>query len=661
MERRLFLAASALLIVWLYTKTSSLTEEIGIKEISLDSSSQTFELRRNGNVALSGNMGKNFDLTQPFTHAVCDITDGENLSCIKWETVKFIISDEKIQEPKTKCYTVYWESLIKSENNFPLDCFDFGQNHWYGGAELFKQRWAIDKQEEVMQQYLSWDNGFNDKGYSSVLERYWLSSNGVAIYVYDDSPLHFGITSSQLCFKSDYANSWYNNPNNSAPSLRYSICMASDVKAVHSYMANRFIAKPDGIPDEGMFRYPIWSTWARYKTGVTQEIVLQYAKEIKQNGFNGCQIEIDDIYTTTYGDHKFDLKKFPDAQNMIQELHKQGFKVTSWIHPFVNVEAEAFQEGVKKDYYVKDSKGVPSLVRWWQGIGGLLDVTNPHAVKWYFDRLSHLTSLGMDSFKFDAGESNFLPTGFQTYKPLPNANHYGRLYAEAAYQHAGKGIEVRVGYRSQHLPIFVRMMDKESHWDYERAFRTVIPNALQFGIIGYPFLLPDMIGGNGYDHNLDSVFITQGKIPPKELFIRWLELNVFLPSMQYSFAPWQYDNETVQTAKRLTTLHETYVTDLVLKLAQNALKTGEPIIRPLWWIDPLNTKTFDIEDEFLVGNDLLVAPVVEKDSRDRDIYLPAGEWKDKLRGQTYKGKQTLENYKVDLHEIAYFERLHDRQ
>ena len=169
------------------------------------------------------------------------------------------------------------------------------------------------------------------------------------------------------------------------------------------------------------------------------------------------------------------------------------------------------------------------------------------------------------------------------------------------------------------------MMDKDSFWDFERAFKTVIPNALQFGIIGYPFILPDMIGGNGYDHTHVSVFngITQGELPPKELFIRWLELNVFLPSMQYSFAPWQYDDETLQIAKRLTTLHETYVTDRILKLAQNALKTGEPIIRPLWWIDPLNTKTFDIEDEFLVGDDLLVAPVVEKDARTRDIYLPA--------------------------------------
>ena len=86
------------------------------------------------------------------------------------------------------------------------------------------------------------------------------------------------------------------------------------------------------------------------------------------------------------------------------------------------------------------------------------------------------------------------------------------------------------------------MMDKESLWGYDRAFKTLIPNALQFGIIGYPFLLPDMIGGNGYglgvDVNVDGIVF--GKRPSKELFIRWLELNTFLPSTQYSYTPWEY-------------------------------------------------------------------------------------------------------------------------
>ena len=103
---------------------------------------------------------------------------------------------------------------------------------------------------------------------------------------------------------------------------------------------------------------------------------------------------------------------------MIEDIHKLGFKVTSWVHPFVNTDSLAFQEGVKNNYFVRDGKGNASLVRWWQGTGGLLDVTNPEAVSWYFERLSHLQSLGIDSFKFDAGESNFLPPNYQTHRRL---------------------------------------------------------------------------------------------------------------------------------------------------------------------------------------------------------------------------------------------------
>ena len=96
---------------------------------------------------------------------------------------------------------------------------------------------------------------------------------------------------------------------------------------------------------------------------------------------------------------------------------------------------------------------------------------------------------------------------------------------------------------------------------------------------------------------------------------------------------------------------------MILNLANNAVETGEPIIRPLWWIDPLDSKTFETEDEFLIGDDVLVAPILEENATTRDIYLPAGEWKDKVRGNTHQGKQTLHGYKIDLEEIAYFERV----
>ncbi len=521
-------------------------------------------------------------------------------------------------------------------------------------------RWTIEKQHEGMQQFLSWDFGFNKDGYGSVMERYWLASNGVAIFVRDDSPLHFGIVDKQLCFKADYRDSWYPNPENKPAILDYSICMAKDVKAVHKYMIDTFMQKPESIPDKIMIKFPIWSTWAKYKMDIDQEKTLTFAKEIIVNGFRGSQIEIDDKYTTTYGDHKFDPKKFPNPKEMIKAIETLGFRVTSWVHPFVNVDSKAFQTGMKHGYFVKDSRGVEAIVRWWQGKGALLDVTNPDAMKWYHKRLSVIKQVGMTSFKFDAGESNFLPDNFQTHAPLRNPNYYGKYWADYSARQQGKSIEVRVGYKSQNLPVFVRMMDKESRWDYEQGLKTLIPNALHFGIIGYPFILPDMIGGNAYGAN-NSVWAgspTHGDLPDKELYIRWLQLNTFLPAMQFSITPWQYDEETVKIAKKFTGIHVNYATIFLISLARNAMDTGDPIIRPLWWIDPTDEKTYDIESEFLVGEYILVAPILDKGARSRDIYLPAGEWKEMLREEkVYTGKQTLKDYRVDLDELAYFEKI----
>jgi myogenesis-regulating glycosidase len=101
-------------------------------------------------------------------------------------------------------------------------------------------------------------------------------------------------------------------------------------------------------------------------------------------------------------------------------------------------------------------------------------------------------------------------------------------------------LEVRVGAQAQHLPIFVRMMDKDSRWGYNNGLSTLIPHALTYGLIGYPFVLPDMVGGNGYV-----------VLPDRELFIRWTQVNVFLPSLQFSIAPWQYDSELVRIVNKM--------------------------------------------------------------------------------------------------------------
>lgn len=128
---------------------------------------------------------------------------------------------------------------------------------------------------------------------------------------------------------------------------------------------------------------------------------------------------------------------------------------------------------------------------------------------------------------------------------------------------------------TQDLPIFVRFGDKNSNWNLDSGLSSMIPTLFILNIDGYGIILPDMIGGNGYNNER----------PSKELFIRWLQLSTFMPSLQFSYVPWDYDNETISISRKFTSLHSQY-TDLIMKIIQNAVDTGEPINPPIWWIDP---------------------------------------------------------------------------
>lgn len=150
--------------------------------------------------------------------------------------------------------------------------------------------------------------------------------------------------------------------------------------------------------------------------------------------------------------------------------------------------------------------------------------------------MKQLEKIGFDSFKFDAGETDWLPkvanlSGPEDLQP----GIYTYNYTTNLAKYFNNKIEVRAGWRTQDLPIFVRMSDKDTTWTWNNGLPTLITTLLQMNLNGYVFVLPDMIGGNGY---FDS-----SKLPSKEMFIRWLQANVFMPTLQFSFAPWDYDNE----------------------------------------------------------------------------------------------------------------------
>lgn len=99
----------------------------------------------------------------------------------------------------------------------------------------------------------------------------------------------------------------------------------------------------------------------------------------------------------------------------------------------------------------------------------------------------------------------------------------------------GNAIEYRSSRRSQEFGRFLRMMDRNSRWDFQLGLPTLITSLIHLNMIGYPFVLPDMIGGNGYDN-----------MPPsKEMYIRWMQANTFMPAIQFSYTPWDFDQEVI--------------------------------------------------------------------------------------------------------------------
>lgn len=174
--------------------------------------------------------------------------------------------------------------------------------------------------------------------------------------------------------------------------------------------------------------------------------------------------------------------------------------------------------------------------------------------------------------------------------------------------------EIRCGFSNQQSNLPLRLWDRASEWSYNNGLASVLTTTLQLGLLGYRFTIPDMIGGNNYGNSA---------LPPAELFIRWVQLNTFLPFMQFSIAPWDFvEHEEVEHCVRtVLEIRETFQAFLVAECNRSA-SSGFPVIRPISWVSPSDITTYDIVDQFMFGDSILVAPVLAPGCVVRKVYLP---------------------------------------
>ena len=542
-----------------------------------------------------------------------------------------------------KCYEVVWETL---HTNKLEDCFDTGSSHWYGLGEMFTQEWPMDKSNFKPTPFLT-NDFISGTIFGGVLEPLAVSSKGVGIYIHDSVPLHVSMDKDKgkFCIRADKKNYNRKYDKNDTIKLVYTICIRDNIREVHQVLYNQFIRKPSGVPDKEMMLSPIWSTWVKYKKGVNEDKIRTFATEIRDYGFPGSILEIDDKYSTEYGDYNFDSTKFSEVVSMFQFLKTKNFRVTTWVYPFSNLESKSFLEGVNGSYFVKSGpKKVPGITKWWDGMGGILDTTNKYAVEWFIKKLKDFQYLPIDGFKFDAGETDYLPHAYKFSEPQVNPNYFSKNYVELVAAKF-KLAEVRVGYKSQGSPILVRLIDRTSTWGTNNGVQSVLTATLTFGILGYPFVLPDMVGGNAY--TVDK--------PSKELYIRWVQLNVFLPSIQFSLPPWDYDTETVTIVKEALALRQNF-SEIIYSLAVESVKTGEPIVRPLWWYWPTDPEALVSDTEFMLGKDYLIAPVLHFNVVSHAVYLPVGIWQEQWNDRKIinMSEGGFRYYNVSLSDICFF-------
>jgi alpha-glucosidase len=416
----------------------------------------------------------------------------------------------------------------------------------------------------------------------------------------------------------------------------------SSLREAFLYASRTYFPSSGKMPAEQLFSSPQYNTWIELMYNQNQADILKYAKGIRDHGFPSGVLMIDDNWQENYGKWDFNKGRFSDPKAMIAKLHAMGFKVMLWVCPFISPDSDVYRDLAKADLLVKDNSGEPAIIRWWNGASGLLDFTNPKAVDWFRSRLDYLQSAyQVDGFKFDAGDSSFY-NGIVASQPVsPNA--HSELYGKIGLNYPLN--EYRAMWKMGGQPIGERLSDKAHSWT---DLQKLVPDMVLEGLMGYPFSCPDMIGGGEF-----TSFLPGSSTIDQELIVRSAQCQALMPMMQFSVAPWRVLDKahlkSVLKAVKVREDHKIYILQLV---AQSA-STGEPIVRSMEYVFP-HQGYENVNDQFMLGDQILVAPVLENGTGKREVIIPMGAWRG-FNGKLYQGPAKL-SLAVQDDELCYFEK-----
>ena len=342
---------------------------------------------------------------------------------------------------------------------------------------------------------------------------------------------------------------------------------------------------------------------------------------------------------------------YPEPARLVRRLHARGVRVLGYLSPFVDADARGYAQAAARGYLVADANGRP-IVRGHRLAPGVvvsrsaIDFTNPAAAAWFEARVRRaLDRTGFDGAMQDFGEG--LPPGAAPAGGEPAAfahNRYPTLYTTAvrrAAQDARPDDTIffaragAIGSQSTSTGRFTG--DQQRSWDPERGLPSVLQAMINGSLSGWPYWGPDIAGFTTAPDDVSD---------ERELWLRWLQLGALSPVMRDMLGSQRHaidaltDHRTL-TAFRAYARFHTALEPYLHRAARVAHRTGIPIIRPLFLEHPGDNTTYDIDDQYLLGPDVLVAPVLRSGARSRTVYLPAGRWRYYWTGRRYAGARWI--------------------
>ena len=475
----------------------------------------------------------------------------------------------------------------------------------FGLGESFTR---LDKRGQRVIAYLRDANGTqNSRQYKAV--PFFLSSQGYGMFVHTSAPVTFDVGAEFDGHHTIYAGDEL---------LDLFVFLGEPQDVVSEYTA---LTGRSPVP-------PLWSfgLWMSRITYDNEAQVREVAQRLREEEIPADVIHLDTGWFETdwRSDYAFAASRFDDPEAMVQDLLDDGFRVSLWQLPYFTRQNRLWDEIVANGYHVRDAGGVLPAE------DAILDFSNPEAVAWYQGKLRGLLAMGVGAIKADFAEDAPLDglyasgrTGWYEHNLYPV--RYNRAVFEVTEDVTGDGIlwgrSAWAG--SQRYPV---------HWggdaeNTESAMAATLRGGLSMGLSGFSFWSHD-IGG----------FVLRA---PRDLYRRWTPFGALTSHTRTHGAPprepWEYDEALTDDFRRAMEMKYRLL-PYVYAQAVAASAKGHPMLRALFFDYPDDPTSWLIEDEYLFGTDLLVAPLFDE-SASRRVYLPPGGWTDYQTGARYAGGQ----------------------